>query len=782
MASLESSLLIRLIDRVTGPSRSVSRVIGDLQRRSNENAQALDAMRGRMLDAAGAAYALARGIGAPVKDAIAFESAMVDVRKVVDFESPEAFQAFGRDVQALSREIPIAADGLASIVAAAGQAGIARDDLLRFTEEAAKIGVAFDISADQAGEAVAKLMTGLGLSIDEATSLADAMNHLSNSQASSAAEILDVVRRVGASATQFGFSAEETSAFASAMIAAGAQSDVAATSFQNMGRALTRGASATKRQREALGALGMDAEEVARAMQVDAVGTTRRVLEAIARLPAEMRAAVSSDYFGDEARALGPLMTNLELVDASLALVADKSEYAGSAQREFETRSGTTANALQLFQNRVRELSIAIGDSLLPALNQLLDRIGPIVSDFAELAQRFPRLTSAVVQLAVGLVGLRIATIAGRWAFLFMRGAVLDAGLAVLRTVQMVQWAVPRLRIAFLAIRFGALAGMLGMTSIVAWVGGAIAAITAPVWLAVAAIAAVGIAIHKYWEPIREFVAGFAEEIWAELSQLASDLGAWAEQKIIDVGAWLGIDEETMRAALDFAKTTIQESFRSMVDAVKSIGGEIGNFLSDIFTMNNYSEEEEAAFRERGRGVARALIDGVKSIMGAMAQLGSDLIQALWDGIQAKFAEVLEWFRTLPRRIRDAIGNIDLTDMIAWPRMPWSSEPEPAIDGARASGGPVTAGRSYLIGERGPEIFSPGRSGFISPNSTVRSLTAGGGDAVRTTGPITVNVHVRTNASPHEIGRAASQSLADALDRSRDTNLQGRPFSTGGWG
>lgn len=35
---------------------------------------------------------------------------------------------------------------------------------------------------------------------------------------------------------------------------------------------------------------------------------------------------------------------------------------------------------------------------------------------------------------------------------------------------------------------------------------------------------------------------------------------------------------------------------------------------------------------------------------------------------------------------------------------------------ARAAGGPVSAGTSYLVGERGPEMFTPGSSGHISPN------------------------------------------------------------------
>lgn len=45
------------------------------------------------------------------------------------------------------------------------------------------------------------------------------------------------------------------------------------------------------------------------------------------------------------------------------------------------------------------------------------------------------------------------------------------------------------------------------------------------------------------------------------------------------------------------------------------------------------------------------------------------------------------------------------------------------IAGARALGGPVGAGRSYLVGERGPELFTPGVSGNIIPNGRLGSVS-----------------------------------------------------------
>lgn len=43
----------------------------------------------------------------------------------------------------------------------------------------------------------------------------------------------------------------------------------------------------------------------------------------------------------------------------------------------------------------------------------------------------------------------------------------------------------------------------------------------------------------------------------------------------------------------------------------------------------------------------------------------------------------------------------------------------------RAAGGPVTGGTPYVVGERGPELFLPGRSGFIVPAQQTASLMSG---------------------------------------------------------
>ena len=65
----------------------------------------------------------------------------------------------------MAGRIPMAADGIAAIVAAAAQSGVAKQDLTEFAEQAAKMGVAFDLTGDQAGKMMADWRAGMNLTL-----------------------------------------------------------------------------------------------------------------------------------------------------------------------------------------------------------------------------------------------------------------------------------------------------------------------------------------------------------------------------------------------------------------------------------------------------------------------------------------------------------------------------------------------------------------------------------------------------------------------------------------
>ena len=151
----------------------------------------------------------------------------------------------------------MAANDIAKIVAAGGQSGIARQDLMAFAESATKMGIAFDITADQAGDMMAKWRTAFKLGQSDVVELADKINYLGNTTAASAPLISDVVTRIGPLGEIGGIASGEIAAMGASMIGAGVQSDVAATGIKNFMMALTTGESASQTQIDTFTELGL---------------------------------------------------------------------------------------------------------------------------------------------------------------------------------------------------------------------------------------------------------------------------------------------------------------------------------------------------------------------------------------------------------------------------------------------------------------------------------------------------------------------------------------------
>ena len=64
--------------------------------------------------------------------------------------------------------------------------------------------------------------------------------------------------------------------------------------------------------------------------------------------------------------------------------------------------------------------------------------------------------------------------------------------------------------------------------------------------------------------------------------------------------------------------------------------------------------------------------------------------------------------RTLPTTVSDIRGMAPAKTSLRY---------DPVSGGFRASGGPVSAGGSYIVGERGPEMLTMGGNGYVTPNN-----------------------------------------------------------------
>lgn len=402
MGVVQSTLRISLLEDVVAKSQPIFRTLDRLQ---SQQMKAFAPMRGLIGQtiALGAGYfGATQGLSATAGAAIEFESAFADVKKVVE-ATDEQFENMRRNIRRMSGEIPLAATDIAALFAAAGESGIATEDLQSFAEMAARVGIAFDMGAGEAGESLAKLKTQLGLTVAETGDMADAINHLSNNMASKAKDVTEFMLRVGSFGEMGGFAKEELAAMGSAMISAGSDASTAGTAMLNVIRSLTKGEFAKKSQRDAAKALGLHLPSIAKDMQKDAKGTMRKVLTAIGKAPKEQQVSLLSEFFGDEARAFMPLVGNIKLLDQALDSVADRTKYAGSAFAEYVQRANTTQNVLDLLSNKFSNVFADIGDRMLPTIREGALGIGEVLDSLGSRATIFDKMSTAVQGFTQGL-------------------------------------------------------------------------------------------------------------------------------------------------------------------------------------------------------------------------------------------------------------------------------------------------------------------------------------------------------------------------------------------
>lgn len=380
-----------------------------------------------------------------VQEAIKFESAMADVRKVVNFDTPEQFKQMGDDVRKMSEALPMSAEGIAKIVAAGGQASIPRAELKAFAEDAVKMGIAFDQTAEQSGEMMAKWRTSFKLTQPEVVALADKINYLSNTGPASAQQISDIVTRIGPLGEIAGLASGQIAAMGATLAGVGVPSEVAATGMKNFMLALTKGSAATKAQKDAFKSLRLDTKKLAEGMQKDAQGTMLDVLKSISDVDKTKQAGILTQIFGTESvTAISPMLTNLDLLRRNFKNAGDEAQYTGSMQSEYTSRAATTANAIQLLTNRLVSAGISLGNIFLPPLNEAIATLGPMISMVGDLAAANPWLVKGLLGAAIGFSVLRLAVMAATVATkifssvvgmspvgLIVRGIALAAGLLI---------------------------------------------------------------------------------------------------------------------------------------------------------------------------------------------------------------------------------------------------------------------------------------------------------------------------------------------------------------
>jgi hypothetical protein len=167
-----------------------------------------------------------------------------------------------------------------------------------------------------------------------------------------------------------------------------------------------------------------------------------------------------------------------------------------------------------------------------------------------------------------------------------------------------------------------------------------------------------------------------------------------------------------------------------VLDAVDQILPSLQDMASIIDDISFFIDEALTGFGSWGVETP-AIVDWLEKQINPMKRL-QEALKGLADGLDAA--------RRAYERFTNGGFNVNA---------PATDIP---LKGPRAVGGPVSAMSSYMVGERGPELFTPGAGGFITPNNRL-----GGGSST--------NINITVNAGMGANGAQLGQEIVSAIKR-----------------
>lgn len=353
---------------------------------------------------------------------IGFESAITGVYKTVD-GTPQQLAAIRDGIKQMSTEIPATTTQIAGVAEAAGQLGIATDDVLDFTRVMIDLGESTNLSADEAASSLAKFANITGTAASDYSRLGSVIVGLGNNFATTEADIVAMATRLASAGELAGLTEPEIMALAAAMSSVGIEAEAGGTAMTQTMTEIEKAVAKGGDDLELFASVaGMSAREFANRWNSNATSAIQAFVAGLGRLDEQGESATLTL---EEMGLSGVRQSNML---KSLALASDQLsgavEFANTAwventalTEEAGKRYETTESKVKMAENAFDNLKVAIGDQLKPALEGAAEAgtdaftwAADFVAEHPEVVGALTAVTTAMGLLAVGVTGYAIAT------------------------------------------------------------------------------------------------------------------------------------------------------------------------------------------------------------------------------------------------------------------------------------------------------------------------------------------------------------------------------------
>lgn len=403
----------------------------------------------------------------------------------------------------------------------------------------------------------------------------------------------------------------------------------------------------------------------------------------------------------------------------------------------------------KLLQNNIDAIKISLGNELLPVLTDFAKKLNEFINSegfkafITWLKENKDLVKGFAIVLGVVLIGVLAGLAAGfiaAHAAAFAFGAVLAAAVA---QIMAVVWWMGKAKKIREAIEKWIIDGFKMLAE----------------------------KIPEYLEKFKTVLVEAFTNAWNFVKETNQKAIAWVVDQITSIPEHLATAAGMIFGFFVRLFTEwIPKANQAIKDFVTSLPGKIATAAQQIWTAASIWFAQTATnIINWAINTKNAVVNWFQQLPGQIASMATNLWNSAVSGFNSfkesainwaieTYNAVIAWFKNLPgaisgsiksgatglwSKIKEGAGNVASSFMGGM-----------ALAGARADGGPVSAGQSYLVGESGPELFTPSSSGMVTPN---------GGSM----GGIVININGVSINNGMDV-RTFARDLAQQINRARN--------------
>ena len=342
---------------------------------------------------------LASAVKSVVSGGIEFESAFAGVRKTVN-ATDEEFEQFESGLRSMSTQMPTTASELSGIAEAAGQLGIKNENLLSFTETMANLGVATNMSSDEAATALARLANITGMNQQNFDRLGSSIVALGNNFATTESEVTQMALNISAAGSQVGMTEADILGVAAALSSLGLEAQGGGTAISRaiimMANACETGSSELEYFAKAA---GMSTAEFQKYFAEDATGALTAFISGLGNLQDESALQFLDEMGISETRLRDALLRASNANDLFTNAIKTSNEAWSentALTNEAQQRYATTESKVQILKNTFSEMGLTLYDKVQEPLQNAASKL----TEFFQKASESGALKDALDKLS----------------------------------------------------------------------------------------------------------------------------------------------------------------------------------------------------------------------------------------------------------------------------------------------------------------------------------------------------------------------------------------------